>query len=245
MKIIPVLCMALVCCAASVLAQDEGRLVKFRLLCYEHNRDTLKAFVVGAGGGNEEVAFFTGGFGPQINGRFTEGKVRFFIETPGPDGKPVRKVVAEGNLGPSEVQMFLLFPEPKEHTNAYKVLAFDDLEASFPMGSTRVINLATYPVRLNLAGSDMPPIKPGGLQVYPQVKQVDEWNMFSARVDFGLADNNWVPVSTQSWKASNRKRDWVIAHVDPQTKEPAIRIYQDIPPWREETLPVGTKSKTP
>lgn len=217
----------------SLLGQDEARLVKFRLLCYEHARETIKAFVVGANGAKEEVIFYTGGFSPQTTGKFTGGKVRFFTEKPGSDGKPVVTIVAEGSLEPSAMQMFLLLPEVKEAGPVYKVLAFDDLEASFPMGSTRVINLANFPVRLNLAGADMPPIKRGGFQVFPQVKQVDAWNMFTARIDFAVATDKWVPVVTQSWKASNRKRDWVLAHVDPLTKQPVIRIYQDIPPWRE------------
>ena len=73
-----------------------------------------------------------------------------------------------------------------------------------------------------------------------KIKQVDEWNMFTARIDFSVEGDKWVPVATQSWKASNRKRDWVITHVDPATKEPAIRLYQDIPPWHDEKLPGGT-----
>ena len=217
----------------SLRGQDDGRVVKFRLLCYEQARDTIKALVVGAGGGNQEVAFYSGGFGPQMSGKFTGGKVRFFTEAPGPNNKPLVTVVAEGDLGPSAVQMFLLFPQAKDKTPVYKVLAFDDLEASFPMGATRVINLASVSIRLNLAGAQMPPIKPGGVQVYPQIKKADEWNMFTARVDFEVQTDQWVPVATQSWKSSIRKRDWVITQLDPATRQPAIRLYQDIPPWRE------------
>jgi hypothetical protein len=248
MKNIAAVCCLLGCFTSLSSAQGDARVVKFRVLCYEHARDTLKGFVSGEGGGRDEVTFYTGGFGPQTSGKFADGKARFFIEKPGPDGKPVPTVVAEGKLGPSAVQVFLLFPEAKDSALVYKVVAFDDLETSFPMGSTRVINLATFPIRLSLAGTEMPPIKPGGLQVYPQVKQVDDWNMFSARIDFGVGEDKWVPVATQSWKASDRKRDWVITHIDPNTKEPALRLYQDIPPWREAKLAVGTAGaggKTP
>lgn len=242
MKSLVVFCSLLVAFASVLNGQEEGRKVKFRLLCYEHAKEVLKGNVLTDGGKTQEVEFFTGGFGPQIIGRFTDGKARFFVDSRGPDGKTVRKIVAEGALGPSEVQMFLLFPETKNEGPVYKILSFDDLETSFPMGATRLINLATFPVRLNLAGADLPPVKPGGLQVFPQVKQVDEWNMFTARIDFGVEPEKWVPVATQSWKASDRKRDWVITHVDPVTKAPAVRLYQDIPPWRETVLPVGSSS---
>ena len=239
MNTIASICAVLGVSVASLLAQDDARLVKFRLLCYEHARDTFKALVVGPEGGKQEVEFFTGGFSPQIVGKFTGGKVRFFTEKTGPDGKLVTTIVAEGNLNPSAEQLFLLVPEAREKSAAYKILTFDDLEASFPMGATRVINLASFPIRLNLAGTDMPPVKPGGVQIYPQVKVVDEWNMYPARIDFGLVAAQWVAVATQSWKASERKRDWVITHVDPATHEPIVRLYQDIPPGREDKLPVG------
>lgn len=226
----------------SLLAQDDARAVKFRVLCFEHVKETLKGFVMGAGGEKLEVEFFTGGFGPQIVGKFAGGKVRFYNEKPGPDGKPVRTVVGEGNLVDSPVQMFFLLPENKPNAPTYRVLAFDDEEKSFPMGATRVINLAPFQIRLNLAGADLAPIKAGGMAVYPQVKVVDEWHMYTARIDF-FAQEQWVPVATQSWKASDRKRDWVITQMDPVSQSPAVRLYQDVPPWREVQLPLGGSGK--
>jgi hypothetical protein len=241
MKTSTLFCSAILLGGTVLRAQDDGRVVKFRLLCYEQVKDVTKAMVAGDGGGKQEVVFYSGGFGPQVSGKFTGGKVRFFTEAQGPDGKPVATIVAEGILGPSAVQMFLLFPQGKDKTPVYKVLAFDDLEKSFPMGATRVINLASCPIRLNLAGADMPPLKPGGVEVYPQVKKADEWNMFTARVDFAIEPDKWVPVSTQSWKSSNQKRDWVITQFDAETRQPAIRHYQDLPPWREPAPPVSSK----
>jgi hypothetical protein len=215
---------------------SNGRVVKFRVLCYEHAKDTLGGKVLSESGNPVDVDFYIGGFGPQVSGRFTDGKARFFTETPGPDGKPQRTVIAEGNLVDSASQMFLLFPETKEQGPIYRIHAFDDLERAFPMGATRVINLAAQPVRFTFAGALTPPIKPGGMQIFPQVKAVDEWNMFTTHIELGLDDGKWVPIATQSWKSSDRKRDWVITYVDPLTRQPAIRLYQDIPPWRETVL---------
>lgn len=239
MKPILSICLFLLVGTAALFAEEDTRVVKFRLLCYEQCKDLMKAMVEGDSGTTQEVEFLTGGFTPQATGRFTGGIARFFIEIPGPDGKPVRKIVAAGKLNSSAVQMFLLLPETKPDGAVYRILAFDDQESSFPMGSIRLINLASFPVRLNLAGVDLPPVKSGGLQVYPQVRKVDEWNMFTARIDFGVEEKKWVPVATQSWKSTDRKRDWVITRFDPTTKTPAIRLYQDIPPWRETVLPVS------
>jgi len=224
-------------------AQDDARPVKFRVLCYEQVRDIVKGFVMSGGGDKQEVTFYTGGFGPQVSGSFTDGKVRFYEEKPGPEGTVVRSVVGEGKLADSPEQLFFLLPENKPNLPTYRVLAFDDQEKSFPMGATRVINMTPFHVRLTLAGKDLEPIKPGGMAVYPQVKAVDEWNMFTARIDF-FAKAQWVPVSSQSWKASDRKRDWVITQIDPATHSPTIRLYQDIPPWRETVLPVGKGDDT-
>lgn len=219
--------------------QNDSRQVKFRVLCFEHVQGILKAFVPGPGDQRLEVDFYTGGFGPQTTAGFPEGKVRFYQEKTDPAGKVTLSPVAEGTLHPSPVQVFLLLPETKPGHPPYRVLAFDDREESFSMGSTRVINLAPAEIRLNLAGAVLAPVKSGGMAVYPQVKRVDEWNMYSAQVEF-LAGDQWIPVANQSWKASNRKRDWVIAQLDVQSNNPVIRLYQDVPPWREPRLvPAG------
>ena len=161
-----------------------------------------------------------------------------------PSGHPAvrpftQALVADGALGRGERQAFVLIPTDEKTGPIYRVVAFDDSEASFPMGATRVINLAPFPIRLNLAGADMPPIKPGGIGMYPMIKKVDEWNMYTARIDFEVKQDQWVAVATQSWKASERKRDWVITRFDAVAKQPAIRLYQDIPPGRAEKLPAG------
>lgn len=135
-------------------------------------------------------------------------------------------------------QAFVLIPTDAKTGPIYRIVAFEDGEEAFPMGATRVINLAPFPIRLNLAGADMDPIKPGGIGMYPMVKQVDDWNMYTAKIQFGVAEGHRVDVATQSWKASTGKRDWVISRFDPATKQPVVRQYQDIPPWRKTVLPV-------
>lgn len=206
-------------------------MVKFRVLCFEQVENIQKGFYMGGGGDRQEAIFYSGGIGPQMVGKFVGGKAAFFTETTGPDGKPLRRMLAEGNLSVSPMQLFFLVPQGKPNAPTYRVIAFDDQEKEFPMGSTRVLNLAPFPIRLNLAGKDMDPIKGGENSIYPQVKVVDEWNMFQARVDF-FTQEQWVPVANQSWKSNAGKRDLVVTMFDQATKTPAIRIYQDIPPWR-------------
>ena len=97
----------------------------------------------------------------------------------------------------------------------------------FPMGATRVINLASFPIRLNLAGARHAAHQTGrrpGLsagQEGRRMEHVHRPRRLRSRTD------QWVPVATQSWKSSIRKRDWVITQLDPATRQPAIRLYQD------------------
>lgn len=227
----------------SVNAQQSDPEVSFRVLCFEHRDDVTSVFAPAAEGAKSEIPLYTSDFSEVFKAKFAGGKAMFFIEEPGPDGKPLRKVVAEGGLAKGLKQAFVLIPTDAKTGPIYRIVAFEDGEDSFPMGSTRVINLAPFPIRLNLAGQDMPPIKPGGIGTYPQVKKVDDWNMYNAKIQFGVTPERWVNVATQSWKASDSKRDWVITRFNKETKQPSIRLYQDIPPWRRTELakPEGSK----
>lgn len=226
--------------APRLAAQAQGTDVSFRVLCFEHRDNITSAFAAVDETNRIEVPFYTSDFSDSLKARFTGGKARLFVEETAPDGSKKPKVVAEGNLATGNRQAFVLIPTDAKTGPTYRIVAFDDSEQAFPMGATRVINLAPFAIRLNLAGTDIPPIKPGGVGVFPIVKKVDEWNMYTARIDFEVSEGKWVAVATQSWKASDRKRDWVITRFDQATRQPAIRLYQDVPPWRAQVLPTGS-----
>lgn len=215
----------------------QGTQVSFRLLCFEHRNNVTSAFAPGDDATHIPVPLFTSSFSEVMKARFTHGRAAFFIEEAQADGKMKKTIVAEGPLARSPRQAFVLMPsDEKKDGVVYRVLAFDDGEEAFPMGSTRVLNFSQFPVRLNIAGSLQPPIKPGGNAMIPLVKKVDDWNMFTAMIQFGVSTDQWVDVATQSWKASERKRDWVITLYDAETRLPTIRQYKDIPPWRRTLL---------
>lgn len=216
--------------------EDPIEDISFRVLCFEYRDKVTSVLASAANGEKITVPLYTSGFSEVMKAGFSGGKASFFTEETLPDGKIRRNVVAEGKLASGTSQAFLLVPTKLKTGPIYRIIAFDDSEKSFPMGATRVINLAKFPIRLNLAGVDMPPIKPGGLGMYNEVRKVDSWNMYTARIQFQLSPDKWVDVATQSWKSSDRKRDWVITRFNETTKEPAIRQYMDIPPWRRTVL---------
>jgi hypothetical protein len=221
------------CLAAQEASSTE---ISFRVLCVDHRDNVSSAFATGEGGNKVEVPLYTSDFSSIIKAKFVNGQASLFVEESMPDGKIQRKIVADGKLATGVRQAFLLIPTSSSIGPIYRIVAFEDGEETFPMGATRVINLAPFPIRLNLAGTDMPPVKPGGVSMIPQVVKVDEWNMYTTRIQFGVSADQWVDVATQSWKASNRKRDWVIARFDVTSKQPSIRQYQDVPPWRKMGL---------
>jgi hypothetical protein len=221
-------------------AAQDARTVTFRAMCFQYmdEIDTVNLPAPG-GAGKVEIPLPTSGFTPDFKAAFSDGLARFFVNRTNPaTGKEEPKLIAEGKLASGERQVFLLLPSP-DKALVYRVHAMNDDEKSFPMGATRVMNLAPLKIRLNLAGADLPPIPAGDIVIYPPVKKADEWGMYTARIDFDNGKGGWIPVATQSWKTSDRKRDLVITMLDPKTRQPAIRLYQDIPPWRQEVLPVG------
>ncbi len=219
---------------------QDARQVTFRVMCFKHVDDLTSASVPVKGGKEiGEVPLYTSGFSDEFEGSFDDGVARFFKEGTYPAASGAEpEVIAEGKLTSDDRQAFLLLPS-SDGKIPYRVHAMSDDVDAFPMGSTRVLNLAALPIRLNLAGSNLPPIKPGGSVIYPQVKSVDEWNMYTARIEFSNGKEGWIPVASQSWKASDRKRDIVVMALDSKTKRPSIKLYQDIPPRRQTELTGG------
>lgn len=221
--------------APQISHAQDNKPVTFRVLCFDHQAEIKYVSMLSPGGGAPtQIPLPTSNFGQETKGVFGGGMVRFYAENSQPP-----KVVAEGKLASNDRQVFLLLPSPDPKI-PYRIYALNDDEKSFAMGSTRVLNLAPVSIRLNIGGANLPPISPGALAMYPMVKTADEWGMYPALIQFENGKGGWRTVSSQSWKASDTKRNLVITLVEPKMKEPAVRLYQDLPPWREKPLP-GTE----
>jgi len=219
-------------------AQNEGgRTIKFRVVCLEHRENVLKGNVAtGKSGSNLEVPFLSGNFTEQYEASFNSNTATFFVEDT--DAPNERRVVASGKLAAGNQQVFLLLPS-SEKKMPYRIFAMNDDEKSFPMGGVRLLNLCSGPIRLEIAGTTLKPVKPGKLATYPPVKAVDKWGMYQVRLDFATKSGEWIPVASPSWKGTKLKRDLVITRLDNRTKQPLISYYKDIPPWRKPNLGVA------
>ena len=207
------------------------REVAFRTLCLQYADNLKSAYASSGKGGNTEVRLFTGGFSPVYTAAFTGDTATLYVEEAGaPDGK---KIIASGQLAGGKQQLFLLFPDPDKKL-PYRIHCMNDDVGAFPMGGLRFLNLAPFSARLELSGSKLDPVKPGGIETYPQVVKVDEWNMYQARIEFQKPDGKWATVSSPSWKASKLKRDLVVATFDAKTRTPRMFNFKDIPDWLEQ-----------
>ena len=220
----------------SLKAQEEGRTVNFRVICLEQ-KDGIRKVQVAKGKPDETLAIplLTGNFTDSFKCSFPTESAVFFVEDS--EAPEKRRVVATGKLASGDQQVFLFIPNTEKEM-PYHIIAMNDDEKSFPMGSVRILNLCAGPVRVNLAGTDMKAIAPGKSSTYPPVKRVDKWGMYQARLDFATPDNQWIPVASPSWKGSELKRDLVITRLDKRSKQPLISYYKDIPPWRKPELAV-------
>jgi hypothetical protein len=219
----------------------DNQQISFRVLCTETRDEVISVLLPKGNSSRVEVPLFVGSFSELIKAKFADDKVSFYIKEKGSR----LKLVAEGPLATGARQVFIVVPSQEKSGPIYQILAFNDDDGAFAMGTTRIINRSPFSVRMNLAGKEQTPIKSAEVAIYPLCTEVDEWNMYSAKIQFEMEKGKWQDVSTHSWKASDRKRDWVIIDYDVTTKAPVILMYQDIPPWMEVNLVPGRKAKKP
>jgi hypothetical protein len=214
----------------------EERKITFRTLCLEQVGGIDKVVILNAVGGNRtEIPLYTD-VSPELKGVFKTNEAAFYVEKPGPDGKPVLELVGTCPIGKSERQLFLFLPGGEGVGKpVYQVRSFDDDTRSFGMGFIRAINLAPVPVRFVLSGATTPEIQPGRYAQFPHSKRVNDYNMYPVVVEFRSTTGEWVKGQSVSWKATERRREIVLTLVDARFKQPTVRMYTDFPPWLEST----------
>ena len=223
-------CLALSAAAATA---QEVRKVKFRTLCLAHAGGVTELAIPAAKPGQPAVAvpLYTASISPVIEGSFPTAEAVFHGKAAGPDGKPV--VAARATLGKSARQLFFFLPAKEGSPTPYEIRVFDDDTDSFKLGSIRMINLASMPVRFTLGGDPTPEIAAGQSVILPQAKKKDEFNMYTVAMELGGADGKWSKAYSAAWKASKERREIVVTLVDEQFKQPTVKMYSDIPPWTE------------
>lgn len=223
------------------LAAQEERKIAFRTLCLGISEGVDRVVFPGRDEGSViEIPLYTE-ISPVIEATFTGDKAEFFVEDRDESAEaPGQRLVAGGKLAGTERQLFVFVPIGPEISQQarYQVICYDDGEQSFSMGHIRAINLAPGPVRFVLAGRTTPEIAPTKAAQFAHVDDVNEYGMYPVVVEFRNDAGEWIKGQSVSWKATDRRREVVVTMVDPRFKQPAVRMYSDLPPWIEVSAPV-------
>ncbi len=222
--------------AATQFSPARGeRKVQFRTLCLEQVEKLDKVVIPGAGKKDkpQEVTLYTD-VSPVIDGVFGTDEAVFYSEETGADGKVKRIPVGKATLGKSNRQMIIFAPnEDSKGELAYRVMAFDDDEKSFPMGRIRAINLASVAVRYILSDGKPIEIAAGASVQIPYPTEVNEYNLYPVTVEYKDASGKWIKTNTTNWKVSEKKREIAITEYSSKGNILTVRHYGDLPPWRK------------
>ena len=115
----------------------------------------------------------------------------------------------------------------------YRVVAMGDDEGSFPLGTTKAMNLTSANLRFDLgeyADAKGVVVGPGKTTIIPQVRKVNHLNQFDAKVLYEIKPKEFMVFYNSRWRSVARKRDIAIAYLDPVSKQPMVNLYEDAPP---------------
>lgn len=222
--------------SVSSLWAQRGQ-VEFRTLCPVVVDGVRELVIPGTSARQvQEVRLFTG-FSPVAEGRFHDWEARFYVEKDEKGREPERTIVAQGTLTRSRQQLFVFVPaldqEPGEGLT-YAVHCLPDDEKSFPLGSVRVINAADVPVRVTVAGEEETEIEPGAVARMAHPREVNDYGMYPAVVEYQGKDGKWIAVQSTNWRATKLRRDVVVIVRDPVGGNVLVKSFSDMPPWLEE-----------
>jgi hypothetical protein len=236
--------------AAPLSSAGPARKVQFRTLCIERAEEVDKVVIPGSGkkAKPQEVVLYTD-LSPVIDGVFGTDEAVFYGEKTGANGKVERIPIGKAKLGKSARQLFVFTPTAHaegelpegelaagtsaEGKLAYRVLAFDDDEKSFPMGRVRAINLAPVAVRYALSEAEQIEVAAGESAQLPHPSEVNDYNLYPVTVEYKNDDGEWVVGSNTNWKSSEKKREIAVTNFSVGDKLLTVRLYGDIPPWRK------------
>ncbi len=226
--------LAVLLALAAPLAAQETRTITLRTLCFTHVNNVKKLYLPGEEAGTVvEVPLFTEVFSLPVTATAKGGKVSFLLDKEPPaEGKPPAALPPVSLPSASKV-LFLFLPNPGNKDVPYKVVAMGDDESSFPLGTTKAMNLTAATLRFDLGefvDAKGIVVGPGKTTIIPPVRKVNHLNQFDAKVLYEIKPGVFEVFYNSRWRSVSRKRDIAIAYVDPVSKQPMVTLYEDAPP---------------
>lgn len=212
--------------AASVTAAQDTRKVTVRSLCFAHVGGLKTAEFVQPDGATLEVPLWLGEPSDDIRLEAKGNTLAFFDPDAPQEDNP--KPIATGTLGAAARQLLFFVPSGQK-SPAYRVLAFPDDQRAFPMGNTRLLNLAKVPAIFKM-GEHAIKVAPGRASIAPMPRKVNKYNDYNFEIVLET-EKGLYPVRQTRGRAVKSKRDMAVVWIDPSTKRARVNLYTDIPPW--------------
>ena len=224
----PLLLACFLACAGALSGQSNEANIIYRTLCFRQVNNITSLHVRGPGeGGMKEMPLWTAEFTRPDKMKLVDGKAVFFVPDKSPEAKEPFKPVAQVAVPPTNRVLFLFLPAPEGSPAPYEVRALAADEKSYPLGQTRVLNMAPVAMRIHL-GENERVVGPGKGDILPKPKSLNKYDQFNVLIEFQRGEER-MRVSNTRWKSSDRKGDLVIAFIDPVTKLPVSNLFEDVP----------------
>ncbi len=227
--------LAVLCLLPPAALAQSGRTIKFRAVCFRHEKKIDKVLVPAPGekGGVLEVPLYTSGYSDQMQMKTKGGVAVFSVENP--DSKSEEDLylpVGTARVPASTPILFVFLPPAKGSKLPYRVMALPDDLRAFPWQGVRMLNIATVPAKFHLgeyADKKAITVAPGKIKAVPRVRKLNKYNRYNVLIEF-KGKNGFVGVSNTRWSSVKGKRDLAIAYIDPKTHRPVVSLYSDVQP---------------
>ena len=226
---------ALVGLAAPAGLAQSTKTIKFRAICFQHEKDIKEVLAPAPGeeGGMQKVPLFTSVFSDPMQMKTKNGTAVFYVENPdSTSDKDKFTPVAAAKVPAASPILFVFLPPKKGSKMPYRLLALPDDLRSAPWRSVRLLNIAPVSARFNLgefSGKRAIQLEPGKMKTVPQVRKLNQYNAYNVVIEF-KGKNGYVGVSNTRWKSVDGKRDLAIAYYDPKRHRPIVNLYSDVKP---------------
>jgi len=223
---------------SDVAAQDDLRTIMARTLFFKRSGDITDIYIQ-APENALKIPMPVEGFSAPFKCALVKGSAVFYREDgQNPDGTPKKIVLARTKV-PSSFKKVLFYFIPstaaekkKQGGLLYRVIALGDGLKQFPMGHTRLLNLSRTPAAFSI-GEHIRKLGAGKFARVPEVKKRNDWNMAPIVCKIQTTKGRWRTISEFQTRFTKRKRMFIVSYINPNTHQPLLKIYKDIPLSKE------------
>ena len=206
----------------SPLSAKEARSITIRTLCLEHV-DGLKTLYFKSSEKTGEVIaipIWERGLSDDIRLNVSGDELLFYAPVQEGDGKK-EDPVARGKAS-SEARQLLFFVPEKRSGLSYRVISYNDDTRTFPMGSTRLLNVSHSTAHFKL-GEIEKAVEPGATTIAPMPRMLNRFKDYNLMIELESDKGRYLVRQTRG-KSSKRKRDMAVVYIDADSKRARVKL---------------------